>query len=107
MSELDDTLTRLFASARENLPAEDFLQGVASGVSHARSKRSIGRRALVLAAVAVAAAVTPYVATGSLTVASHVAEWLPALAGAPSSPVVWLCTAAITAWGLRRARRMS
>ncbi len=107
MSELDDTLSRLFASARETLPAEEFLQGLATGVGHARRKRAIGRTALVLAAVAVAGALTPYIAAGSLTVASHVAECLPALVVAPSSPVVWLCTAALTAWGLRRARRMS
>jgi hypothetical protein len=107
MSEFDHTLTQLFASARETLPAEDFVQGVATVVSHARRKRAIGRTALALAAVAVAGAATPYIAAGSLTAVSHVAEWLPALASALSSPVVWLSAVAVAAWGLHRARRVS
>lgn len=107
MSEFDDTLTQLFAAARETLPAEDFLQGVATVVSHARRKRALGRTAFALAAVAVGGAATPYIAVGSLTVVSHVAGWLPALASALSSPVVWLSSVAVAAWGLQRAGRMS
>ncbi len=107
MSEFDDTLTQLFAAAREPLPAEDFLQGVATRMSRARRRRAIGRTALALAAGGVAAAVTPFVAAGSLAVASHLTEWLPALANALASPIVWLGSVAVAAWGLRRARRMS
>jgi hypothetical protein len=107
MSEFDDTLTQLFAAARESLPDEDFLQEVATRVSHARRRRAIGRAALTLAAAGAAVAATPYVAAGSLAVVSHLGEWLPALANALASPVVWLCTLAVAAWGLRRARRMS
>jgi hypothetical protein len=107
MNEFDDTLTQLFAEAREPLPAEDFLQGVATRMSQARGRRAIGRAALALAAGGVAAAVTPFVAAGSLAAASHLTEWLPALANAPASPIVWLCSLAVAAWGLHRARRMS
>jgi hypothetical protein len=52
-------------------------------------------------------AATPYVAADSLAVVSRLGEWLPAFAHALASPVVWLCTAAVAGWGLRRARRMS
>lgn len=105
MSEFDDTLAQLFAAAREPLPAEDFLQSVATHVSHARRRRALGRTTLTLAAAGVAVAATPYVAAGSLAAVSHLGEWLPALASAPASPVVWLFS--VAAWGLRRARRMS
>lgn len=107
MSEFDDTLTQLFAQAREPLPAEDFLQSVAARVSHARRRRTIGRSVLMLAAGGVAIVVTPYVAAGSLAAMGHVGEWLPALADALTSPFVWLCALAATASGLRRAKRMS
>lgn len=98
MSEFDDTLTQLFAAARESLPAEDFVESVATHVSQARRKRAIGRAALTLAAAGLAVAATPYVAAGSLAVVSHLA---------PSSPVLSLCSMALAAWGVRRARRMS
>lgn len=107
MSEFDDTLRQLFAEARQSLPAEDFLQRVAAGVSRSRRRRALGRAALMLAAVGVAVAATPYVAAGSLAAASHFREWLPTLANALASPVVWVCSMAVAAWGLRRARRMS
>jgi hypothetical protein len=107
MREFDDTLTQLFADARQPLPAEEFLQSVATHVSHGRRKRAIGRTALTVAAGGVAVAATPYVAAGTLAAVSHLGEWLPALANALPSPVVWLCSVAVAAWGLRRARRMS
>lgn len=107
MSEFDDTLTQLFAEARESLPAEDFLQSVATRVSHARRRRAIRRIALAIAAAGVAVAATPYVAVGSLAIVSHLGEWLPALANGLPSSVVWLCSVAVALWGLRRARRMS
>lgn len=101
MSELDDTLTQLFAEARESLPAEEFLQSVASGLDEARRRRAIRRTILTLGAAALAAAATPYVVMGSLAVVSHCGKWLPAFAGALASPVVWLCAVAITACGYR------
>jgi hypothetical protein len=107
MSEFDDTLTQLFAEARKSLPAEDFLQRVATDLSQARRRRAIGRTALTLAAGGVALAATPHVAAGSLAVVSHLGEWLPALAHGLTSPVVWMCSVAAAAWGLRRMRRMS
>lgn len=107
MSEFDATLTQLFAAAPESLPAEDFLRSVATGVSRVRRRRAVTRTALTLAAAGVAVAATPYVAAGSLAVASHLGEWLPALGNALPSPVVWLGSVAAAAWGLRRLRRMS
>jgi hypothetical protein len=102
MSEFDDTLTQLFAEARETLPAEDFLQRVATDVNHARRRRALGRSALTLAAGGLAVAATPYVAAGSLAAVSHLGAWLPTLAHGLTSPVVWLCSAVAAAWGLRR-----
>ena len=107
MSEFDDTLTQLFAEARQSLPAEDFLRRVATDVSHARRRRVIGRSALTLAAAGLAVAATPYVAEGSLAAVSHVGAWLPALGHGLTSPLVWLGALAAAALGLRRVRRMS
>jgi hypothetical protein len=107
MSEFDDTLTQLFAEARETLPAEDFLQRVAADLNHARRRRAIGSAAPTLVAGGLAVAATPYVAEGSLAAVSHLGAWLPALAHGLTSPVVWLCSVAAAAWGLRRVRRMS
>lgn len=104
MSEFDDTLTQLFAEARASHPAEDFLQSVAAGRDGARRRRAIGRAVIVLATTAVTVAATPYVVVGSLAVASHLGESLPALAGALASPVVWLCSAALTVWGSWKIR---
>jgi hypothetical protein len=91
MSEFDDTLTRLFAEARETPPSDDFLESVARRISHARRRRAIGRTAVAIAAVAVAIALTPYVAEGSLAVASHLGNVL-------SSPVAWICSLAVAAY---------
>jgi hypothetical protein len=104
MSGFDDTLRQLFAEARESLPAEEFLQSVAAGLDQARRRRAVRRVVIVLAAAAVAAAATPYVATGSMAVASHLGKSLPVLAGALASPVVWLCSAALTVWGSWKIR---
>jgi hypothetical protein len=103
MSEPDDTLTQLFAAAEEPLPSDDFVQGVLAGIERGRRRRAVARTALTVAAAGVAVAATPYVAVGSLTVASHLSAWLPAFAHAVSSPLAWPCAAAVTAWGLRRA----
>lgn len=106
MNELDDPLTRLFAEAREPLPSEDFLQSLALRMDRARRGRTLRRAALTAAAAGLAVALTPYVAEGSLTVASHVGVWVPALGNALTSPVGWACSLALGAWELRRATRM-
>lgn len=98
MSEFDDTLTRLFAEARETPPPDDFLRSVARRISRARRRRAIRRTAIAVAAVGVASALTPYVAAGSLAIASH-------LGNALGSPVAWVCSLAVAAWGLRRIQR--
>jgi ABC-type transporter Mla subunit MlaD len=104
MSEFDDTLTQLFAEARQSLPAEEFLRSVATALDQARRQRAIRRAVLTLAAAAVAVAATPYVAAGSLAVASHFGKWLPPLADSLASPVVWLCAVAVAAWGKWKMR---
>ncbi|HEV2270727.1 MAG TPA: hypothetical protein VGR92_14835 [Steroidobacteraceae bacterium] len=106
MTEFDDTLTRLFAEAQETLPEEDFLRNVTVRMTHARRRRAIRQAALVTAAAGLAVVVTPYVAEGSLTVASHLGVWLPALGNALASPVCLACTLAIAAWRVRRTRSM-
>lgn len=104
MTEFDDNLTRLFAEARETLPADDFLEKVAVRMGRARRLRAIKRTAVTTAAAGLAVALTPYVAAGSLTVASHLGVWLPALGNALTSPVAWLCYLAVAAWRVRRAK---
>jgi hypothetical protein len=98
MSEFDDTLTRLFAEARETLPPDDFLENVARRMSHARRRRAIGQTAVAIAAVAVAIALTPYVAEGSLAVASH-------LGNALGSPIVWIGALAVASYRASVKRR--
>jgi hypothetical protein len=104
MTEFDDTLTRLFAEAQEPLPAEDFFEEVAGRVNRERGRRAIRRAALALAVTGAAVALTPYVADGSLTVASHLGVWIPTLGNALASPVGWACSLAAVAWSVRRAR---
>jgi hypothetical protein len=107
MTQFDDTLTRLFAEARGTPPAEDFLRNVATRMSHARRRRSIRRLASALATAGFAVALTPWAAAGSLALANHLAACLPAIGNALTSPVAWLCSLPVAAWGLRRVRRLS
>ena len=103
MTEFDDTLTRLFAEARETLPAEDFLQRTAVRLSQARRRRSIKRVILSMAAAGLAVALTPQVVAGSLAVASHVVAWLPSFGNELTSPIGSLCALAVVAWIWRHA----
>lgn len=105
MTEFDDTLARLFAEARETLPEEDFLRNMAVRLHRARRRRAIAQGILATAAAGVAVAVTPYVAAGSLNVATHLAVWLPALGNALASPVCLACSLAVAAWAIRRAQK--
>lgn len=105
MTEFDDTLARLFAEARETLPEEDFLRNMAVRLHRARRRRAIKQRVLATAAAGAAVAVTPYVAAGSLNVATHLAAWLPALGNALASPVCLACSLAVAAWAIRRAQK--
>lgn len=107
MNEFDDTLTRLFAEARATLPAEEFLENVALRMNRGRRQRALKRAALTTVAAGLGIAVTPFIAEGSLTVASHLGAWLLALGNALMSPVGWACSLALAAWGVRRARRIS
>jgi hypothetical protein len=107
MTEFDDTLTRLFAETRGTPPADDFLAGVTSRMERERRRRSIKLAAWATAAGAVAVALTPYVAEGSLAVASRLGAWLPSAGNALASPVAWLCALTVAAWGLRRAKGAS
>lgn len=97
MTELDDTLTRLFAEAQETLPEEAFVRRVAVRVRHARRRRGFWQAALAAAGAGLAVAATPYVAEGSLTVASH-------LGNALASPVCLACALAIAA-GWRKLQK--
>jgi hypothetical protein len=98
MTELNDTLTRLFAEARETPPTEDFLEGVINRMRQARRRRAMKRAALMTVAVALALALTPYIVAGSLV-------WLPALGNALTSPIAWICALAIAAPRIRRGSR--
>ena len=93
MSELDETLSGLFAEAREALPADDFEQKLAVRLSQARRRRTMKQLALRAAAAGVAIASTPYVVTASLAGASNLG--------------LWVCSLAVAAWTLRRAGRTS
>ncbi len=107
MTEFDDTLTRLFAEAQEPLAAGDFLEDVAACMNRERPRRAIRRAALAAAATGLAIALTPYLAEGSLTVASHLGAGLAAIGNALASPVGWACALAVAVWSMRRARRRS
>lgn len=98
MTEFDDTLGRLFAEARESLPADDFLEDARMRMRHARRRRAMKRAALMAVAAIVALASTPYIVAGSLA-------WLPALGNALTSPIAWVCALAIAAFRIRRHRR--
>jgi hypothetical protein len=58
----------------------------------------------VMGAAAFAAVLTPYIVEGSLTAASHLGGWLPALGNAMTSPIGWICSLGAAAWSMRRAR---
>lgn len=103
MTEFDDTLTRLFAETRETLPADDFLQRMATRLSQERRRRSIKRAILSTAAAGLTAALTPYVVAGSLAVASHVVAWLPSFGNELTSPIGSLCALTVVAWIWRHA----
>jgi hypothetical protein len=93
MSEFDDTLSRLFAESRQILPADDFQQRLAIRMSQTRHRHTIAQVVLRAGAAAVAIAATPYVVTASLAGASNLG--------------LWLCSLAVAAWSLRRARSTS
>jgi hypothetical protein len=99
MTEFDDTLGRLFAEARESLPAEDFLESVASGMRRARRRRTMRRAVFMAAAAVLALALTPCIVAGSLA-------WLPWLGNALSSPIAWVCALPIAALRIRRHARL-
>lgn len=104
MTEFDETLGRLFAEARQNPPADDFLEKVTVRMSHTRRRRAFVRTASATVAAAIAVAATPYVAAGSLAAASHLSVWLPAFGDALTSPIAWIGYLAVAGWSIRRAR---
>jgi len=104
LDDCDDSLGRLFAEARETLPTDDFLEHVALRISQARRRSAIKRMAVTAAGAALALAATPYIATGSLTVADHLGTSLPAVGNALTSPIGWLGSLALAAWGMRRTQ---
>lgn len=93
MTELDETLSGLFADARRALPADEFEQKLAIRLSRARRGRTMRQAALMGAAAGLAIVLTPYVVTASLAGASNLG--------------LWACSLAVAAWTLRRAGRMS
>lgn len=98
MSEFDDTLGRLFAEARESLPAEDFLQSVAIGMRRAQRRRAMWRAAVMAAAMVLALLLTPWIVAVSLA-------WLPATGNALASPITWGFALAIAALRFRTGSR--
>jgi hypothetical protein len=93
MTDPDDTLSRLFAEARQTPSGDDFQEEVASRIHRARRRGTIGQVALAAAAAGLAIGLTPYAVAVSLTGAGNLG--------------VWVCTLGVAAWGLRRARRLS
>ncbi len=100
---LDHDLARLFDEARVQLPAQNFLEQVETRIGRARRVRlalQIGGVALV---TAVAIAVTPYVAEGSLAAGHYASEWLRRFPSVLASPAGWVCSGAVGLWMLRRS----
>lgn len=93
MTELDETLSGLFAEAREALPADEFERKLAIRLSQARRRRTMKQVVLSAAVAGIAIAATPYVVTASLAGASNLG--------------LWACSLAVAAWTLRRAGRTS
>jgi hypothetical protein len=105
MTEFDDTLGRLFAEARESLPAEDFLESVAIGMRRARRRRAMRRLVLMAAAAVLALALTPCIVAGSHAGAGRLSVWLPGIGNALSSPMSWFGALAIAALRRRTGSR--
>lgn len=103
MSELDDTLTRLFAQAQASLPADPFLETVILRMQRQRRWRTVQLATGMATGAMLAVALTPYAVSGSIALAALSARWLPAIGNAFASPLGWACALAVTAWGLRRA----
>jgi hypothetical protein len=107
MTGFDDTLTRLFAEAREPLPTEEFLETVAIRVHHARRRRTLKQAVSTGVAAVLALLLTPRIVTASLAGATHLGVWLPALGNALTSPLGWAFSLALAARAMRRARHPS
>jgi hypothetical protein len=104
--EIDPGLMRLFAQAREPLPAEAFLEEVARGLRRAQRLRLLCS-AVTLAAIAILALLlTPLVVRTSLSLAQYAAERLTALPAVLMTPTSWLLMMLASVLVLYRARSL-
>ena len=104
MSEPDDQLLRLFANTRAPEKGEEFVRSVAVRIGRARLRRTSARIGAFAALLALAVAMTPYVAEGSLALAGRLVSASPALGNALVSPAGWVASTAIALWLFRRLR---
>jgi hypothetical protein len=102
-ADMDPALARAFAEARTPPADGAFEDEVMDRILKARRVRSVRAMVVVGAFLAAAAALSPWVAQGSLAVSRRLSFWLPALGQALASPVGWVCALAVAAWSLRRA----
>lgn len=100
---LDEDLMRLFEGARTELPPAAFVERLERALARA-THVWLGTQIILLALLAIVAALmTPYVTQASLTVTDYVAQWLPDVGVALSSPAGWLGSLILGAWVLKRA----
>jgi hypothetical protein len=104
--EIDPGLMRLFAVAREPLPAQAFLDEVARGLRRAQRLRLLWSVATVTAVAILAVLLTPFVARSSLNLAQYATERLIGLPAALMTPTSWLLMLLASVWLLFRARAL-
>jgi hypothetical protein len=104
--EIDPGLMRLFAQAREPLPAPAFLEEVARGLRRAQRLRLLWSVATLTAVAILAVLLTPFVARSSLNLAQYATAGLIALPAALMTPTSWLLMLLASVWLLFRARAL-
>ena len=102
MFDSDEDLTRLFAETHGYAPAEEFVTSVMTRIRRERRQRTLRYMALALLLVAAVAAATPYIAEGSLAIASRFVDGLAPFGAALGSPASWACALVLAVWVLRR-----
>jgi hypothetical protein len=104
--EIDPQLMRLFAQAREPLPAQVFMAEVTRRLQRAQRLRLRWSAATVTVLAVLALLLTPFVARGCLPLAQYAAERLTALPAALMRPTPWVLTMLASVWLLYRARAL-
>ena len=104
--EIDPGLMRLFAQAREPLPAQAFMEEAARSLRRAQRLRLLWSVATLTAVAVLALLFTPFVAHGSLSLAQFATERFSVLPAVLMTPTSWLLMMLASVWLLYRARAL-